>query len=234
MKRTKRTLTAIVAMMALVCMMLAGCGAKSAPADQSISALFELCAKNNTAPMQELLGFESEEAVYDAFFEEDVEVDFVAEMQSMIESSGIKLTEEDVQAFTDSLLGMVDRASATAAITAEEGDVTTVTLQVSGYTAEDMMNVIMDAATTMQESITEEDAIAISEGDEELLNQYMKQYFQDIVAGFTAMQPVTEPVEVVVECKKQMVEVNGKEQAEWMPTDLDQFNTDVNAAMFQE
>ena len=129
---------------------------------------------------------------------------------------------------------MVDRASATAAITAEEGDVTTVTLQVSGYTAEDMMNVIMDAATTMQESITEEDAIAISEGDEELLNQYMKQYFQDIVAGFTAMQPVTEPVEVVVECKKQMVEVNGKEQAEWMPTDLEQFNTDVNAAMFQE
>ena len=82
MKRTKRTLVAIVAMMAIVCMSLVGCGPKAAPADQSISALFELYAKNNAAPMQELLGFESEEAVNAAFFEEDAEVDLVAEMQT--------------------------------------------------------------------------------------------------------------------------------------------------------
>lgn len=232
MKRTKRTLVAIVAMMAIVCMSLVGCGPKAAPADQSVSALFELYAKNNVAPMQELLGFESEEAVYNAFYEDDVELDFVAEMKNMIESAGIELAEEDVQAFTDSVLGMVDRVSATAEITAEEGDVTTVTLKVNGYTTEDMMNVIVDALTSMQESITEEDAIAIAEGNEELVKQYMKQYFQDIVSGFNAMQPVTEPVEVVVECKQQLVDVNGKEQAEWMPTDLEQFSADVNAAAF--
>ena len=234
MKRTKRTLVAIVAMMAIVCMSLVGCGPKAAPADQSISALFELYAKNNAAPMQELLGFESEEAVNAAFFEEDAEVDLVAEMTSIIEDAGVEMTEEEIQGFTDSLVEMVNRATATATITSEDGDYTTVTLAINGYTSEEMMTIIMDAATVMQESITEEDAIAIAEGDIEVYNKYMKQYINDFVSGIAAMQPSAEAVEVVVECEKQLVDVNGKEQAEWMPVDMDQFCADVDAAMFQE
>lgn len=234
MKRTKRTLVAIVAMMAIVCMSLVGCGPKAAPADQSISALFELYAKNNAAPMQELLGFESEEAVNAAFFEEDAEVDLVAEMTSIIEDAGVEMTEEEIQGFTDSLVEMVNRATATATITSEDGDYTTVTLAINGYTSEEMMTIIMDAATVMQESITEEDAIAIAEGDMEVYNKYMKQYINDFVSGIAAMQPSAEAVEVVVECEKQLVDVNGKEQAEWMPVDMDQFCADVDAAMFQE
>ncbi|MBQ2935668.1 MAG: hypothetical protein IJD96_05450 [Lachnospiraceae bacterium] len=234
MKRTKRTLTAIVAMMALVCMMLAGCGAKSAPADQSVNALFELYAKNNAAPMQELLGFESVEAVNAAFVEEDAEVDVLAEMTSIIEDADVEMTEEEIQSFTDSLMGMVNKASATAEITSEDGDYTTVTLQVYGFSSEEMMTIITDCATAMTESITEEDAIAIGEGDMEVYNKYMKQYITDFVNGMAAMDPVAEPVEVVVECEKQLVEVNGKEQAEWMPVDMDGFCADVDAAMFQE
>ena len=234
MKRTKRTLVAIVAMMAIVCMSLVGCGPKAAPADQSISALFELYAKNNAAPMQELLGFESEEAVNAAFFEEDAEVDLVAEMTSIIEDAGVEMTEEEIQGFTDSLVEMVNRATATATITSEDGDYTTVTLAINGYTSEEMMTIIMDAATVMQESITEEDAIAIAEGDMEVYNKYMKQYINDFVSGIAAMQPSAEAVEVVVECEKQLVDVNGKEQAEWMPVDMDQFCADIDAAMLQE
>lgn len=234
MKRTRRTLTAIVAMMALVCMMLTGCGAKSAPADQSINALFELYAKNNAAPMQELLGFESVEAVNAAFFEDDTDADIVAEMKSIIEDADVEMTEEEIQSFTDSLMEMANKASATAEITSEDGDYTTVTLQVYGFSSEEMMTIIMDAATVMSESITEEDAIAIGEGDMEVYNKYMKQYIADFVAGMAAMEPVAEPVEVVVECEKQLVDVNGKEKAEWMPVDMAGFCADVDAAMLQE
>ena len=185
--RTKRTLTAIVAMMALVCMMLTGCGAKSAPADQSISALFELYAKNDAEPMKNLLGFESVEAVNAAFFEEGADVDVLAEMTAIIEDADVDMTEEEIQSFTDSLMGMVNKISATAEITSEDGDYTTVTLQVKGYSSEEMMTIITDAATVMSESITEEDALAIAEGDMEVYNKYMKQYITDFVNGMAAM-----------------------------------------------
>lgn len=58
MKKLKKLL-AVVATMAVVCMTLTGCGEKLPPADQTISSLFELAAKNNAAPMKDLLGFAS-------------------------------------------------------------------------------------------------------------------------------------------------------------------------------
>jgi len=224
----------IAAIIALVCMVLSGYEEKSAPADQSVNALFELYAKDNAMPMQELLGFESAEAVNEAFFEEYSDIDFLAEMTDIIEDADVDMTEEEIQSLTDSLMGMLNKASAIAEITSEDGDYTTVTLQVYGFSAEEMATVITDCATVMAESITEEDAIAIVEGDVEVYNKYMKQYITDFVNGMSAMDPLADPVEIVVECEKILIEVNGKEQVEWMPVDMDGFCADVDAAMFQE
>lgn len=233
MKRTRRTVALMAAMVITACMMLTGCGAKSAAADQSINALFELYAKENTAPMQELLGFESADAVKEAFLEEGEDSEIVEEITAIIDEADVEMTEEEIQSFTDSLMTMVNKISATAEITAEEGDYTTVTLQVYGYSSEDMMTLITDAATAMTESITEEDAIAISEGDMDVYNKYMKQYISDFATAMATMETVSEPVMVVVECEKQLVEVNGKEQEEWMPSDMNGFCADVDTALFQ-
>ncbi len=232
MKKLKKLL-AVVATMAVVCMTLTGCGEKLPPADQTISSLFELAAKNNAAPMKDLLGFASEEEVRSAFFEEGADVELVDELKSELESAGVELSEEDVQDLTDSLETMLNKITYTAEITSQEKDTTVVTLKVNGFSYEEMTNIIMDAANTMMESITEEDQIAIQNGDMEVFNNYMQQYVKDFVAGLAALEPSADPVEFTVNCEKLSVEVNGKDKVAWLPSDMDGFSVDVENAMFQ-
>ncbi|GFI15612.1 hypothetical protein IMSAG249_00906 [Lachnospiraceae bacterium] len=232
MKKLKKLL-AVVATMAVVCMTLTGCGEKLPPADQTISSLFELAAKNNAAPMKDLLGFASEEEVRSAFFEEGADVELVDELKSELESAGVELSEEDVQDLTDSLETMLNKITYTAEITSQEKDTTVVTLKVNGFSYEEMTNIIMDAANTMMESITEEDQIAIQNGDMEVFNNYMQQYVKDFVAGLAALEPTADPVEFTVNCEKLSVEVNGKDKVAWLPSDMDGFSVDVENAMFQ-
>lgn len=230
----KKKLVAVVVVMAMVCMMLTGCGKKAAPADQTISALFDLCAKNDPVPMKELLGFETEEGVYEAFYENGSEGDLAELMKEAIESAGVEMTEEETQEFIDSMQKMIDKVSCTAEITSQEKDSTVVTLQVTGYSAENMMDVMMELYDEMMASITEEDLNAISMGDEELYNTYMKQFLSDFMTALGEMETEEEPVEVEVECEMLVIEVNGEEQIEWLPVDLAQFEEDVNAAVMQE
>ena len=232
MKKLKKLL-AVVATMAVVCMTLTGCGEKLPPADQTISSLFELAAKNNAAPMKDLLGFASEEEVRSAFFEEGADVELVDELKSELESAGVELSEEDVQDLTDSLETMLNKITYTAEITSQEKDTTVVTLKVNGFSYEEMTSIIMDAANTMMESITEEDQIAIQNGDMEVFNNYMQQYVKDFVAGLAALEPTADPVEFTVNCEKLSVEVNGKDKVAWLPSDMDGFSVDVENAMFQ-
>lgn len=231
MKKLKKML-AIVAAMAVLCMTLTGCGEKLTPADQTISALFELASKNNTAPMKELLGFASDEDVRSAFFEEGADVELVDELKNELASAGVELSDEEVQDLTDSLEVMLGKLTYTAEITSEDKDVTVVTLKVNGFSYDEMSQVIMDAANTMMESITEEDQIAVANGDMEVFNKYMQQYVKDFVAGLAAMEPTADPVEFTVNCEKLSVEVSGKDKVAWLPSDMEAFSTDVENAMF--
>ncbi len=232
MKKVKKLL-AIVATMAVVCMTLTGCGEKLTPADQTISALFELAAKNNATPMKDLLGFASEEDVRSAFFEEGADVELVDELKGELESAGVELSDEEVQELTDSLETMLNKITYTAEITSEEKDAVVVTLKVNGFSYDEMSQIIMDAANSMVENITEEDQIAIQNGDMEVFNKYMQQYVKDFVAGLAAMEPTADPVEFTVNCEKLSVDVSGKEKVAWLPSDMDGFSTDVENAMFK-
>lgn len=232
MKRMKRKIAAVVAAATMLCMMLTGCGEKLAPADQTMSALFELYAKDNAVPMKDLLGFASEEDVNTAFFEEEADMEMAEMIQGELESAGVSMTEEDIQELSDSMNTMIGKLSCTVTITSEEKDAVEVTMMVTGYSNDEMTNVIMDAANTMVESITEEDQIAIAEGDEEVLNAYMQQYMKDFMAGLAALEPDAEAIEVVVPCEKLVVEVSGEEKTAWLPSDMDAFSSDIDAAMF--
>ncbi len=228
----KRKLLAVIMTVVMGCMMLTGC-AKIAPADQTISALFDLYVKEDASVMQSLLGFESEEAVNAAFFEEDANVDMAEEMKAVFEEAGMELSEEEVQNLTDTMRAMMAKTSCTSAVTAEEGDVTTVTLQVSGFAYDEMEGIMEEASTVMIESITEEDLLAIAEGNMEVYNKYISQYLADFMSGIAAMEPVAEPVEVEIDCEKQLVNNNGKEITAWLPSDMDAFMSEVDAAVFQ-
>lgn len=233
MKKMKNKVLAVIATMAVLCMTLTGCGEKLVSADQTVGALFELAAKGNAAPMQDLLGFESEADVRSAFFEDGAETELVDGLKNQFTSAGLELSDEELQELTDSILAVLDKITYTAEITSEDKDTTVVTLKVNGYSSDALDQVVLDATNTFIESITEEDQIAIADGDEELLTSYLKQYLDNIMSGFTAMEPNAEAVEITVTCEKLSVDVSGKEKTAWLPSDMDSFSYDVAAAMFQ-
>lgn len=233
MKKMTKKVLAVVASMAIMCMTLTGCGAKMAPANETVGALFELAAKSNAAPMKDLLGFASEEDVRSAFFEEGADTELVDELSSQLTSAGVNLSDEELQEITDSMTAVLDKINYTTEITSESSDQVTVSLKIYGYSMDDMNQVMIDASTTMMNSITEEDQLAAAGGDTEVLTKYMQQYITDFLAGLSAMEPKTEPVEVTVVCEKLAVDVSGKETAAWLPSDMNTFSSQIDTAMFQ-
>ena len=183
--------------------------------------------------MKDLLGFASEEDVYSAFFEEGAETELVDELSSQLTSAGVNLTEEELQKITDSMTAVLNKINYTTEITSESSDQVTVSLKIYGYSLDDMNQVMIDASTTMMNSITEEDQLAAAGGDTEVLTKYMQQYISDFLAGLSAMELKTEPVEVTVVCEKLAVDVSGKETAAWLPSDMNTFSNQIDEAMFQ-
>ncbi|MBD5547870.1 MAG: hypothetical protein HDQ97_10795 [Lachnospiraceae bacterium] len=233
MKKMKKRVLAVIAIMAIMCMTLTGCGTKMAPADETVSALFELTAKSNAAPMKDLLGFASEEDVRSTFFEEGADMELVDELSSELSNAGVDLSDEEVQEITDSIVAVLDKVNYTTEITSESSDKTVVTLKVYGYSMSDMNQAMMDAQAKMLDSLTEDDQIAIMGGDMEVMSKYMQQYLNDFLTELSDMELSTEPVEITVNCERLAVDVNGKETVAWLPNDMDGFSNDIAAAMFQ-
>lgn len=232
MKRVTKKLLAVAAVMAVLCVTLTGCGSKMAPADETVGALFELAAKDNTAPMKQLLGFDSDEAVRSAFFEEGSDVELAEEMKDILTDAGVEMTDEDIQGLSDSMASMLNKITYTAEITSSDKDTTVVTLKVNGYQASDLETVMMDAMLSMQESLTEEDSLAIVNGDTELFTAYMKSFLNDFLNGLNELEVSSEPVEMTVNCEKLAVEVNDKAVVAWLPSDMTEFSEDVENAIF--
>lgn len=233
MKGLKKKMMAVIAAMTLLCMTLAGCGEQLVPADQTVGALFELAAKSNAAPMKDLLGFASEDDVRSAFFEEGADTELVEDLEAELTSAGVEMSAEEIQELTDSMMAMLAKISYTTEIVSEDKETTVVKLTVTGYSADAMTEIMMDAADAMVASLTEEDQLAIANGDTEVFSAYMQQYLTDFMNGLAALEPTADPVEISVTCEKLIVEVSGKEKIAWLPSDMDAFSSDIEAAMFQ-
>ncbi len=233
MKKMKTKVLAVIATMAVLCMTLTGCGEKLVPADQTVGALFELAAKDDASKMKDLLGFASEEDVRSAFFEEGADTAMVDEIKSELTSAGIEMTDEEIQKLSDSMTTMLNKITYTAEITSEEKDSVVVTLKVTGFSTDAMTTIMTDAANTMTEKLTasEEDQLAIANGDMDVFNKYMQDYINDFMTGLAGMELDPEPVEITVTCEKLSVEVSGKSKVAWLPTDMDGFGSDIEAAM---
>lgn len=233
MKKMKTKVLAVIATMAVLCMTLTGCGEKLVPADQTVGALFELAAKDDASKMKDLLGFASDEDVRSAFFEEGADTAMVDEIKNELTSAGIEMTDEEIQKLSDSMTTMLNKITYTAEITSEEKDSVVVTLKVNGFSTDAMTTIMTDAANTMTEKLTasEEDQLAIANGDMDVFNKYMQDYINDFMTGLAGMELDPEPVEITVTCEKLSVEVSGKSKVAWLPTDMDGFSSDIEAAM---
>lgn len=241
MKRTGMKLIAVVTAMVMMCMAFTGCGQKLEPADQTVGALFELAAKGETESMKNLLGFASDEDVFNAFFEDGAAAaeasEIVSELKSEFDSMGVEITEEELQEFSDAMTALVNKVTYTTEIKSEDKETSVVTVKVNGISEDELEQIMMDATTVMSDSLTEnlteEDALAIMDGDMTVLTPYMQQYLKDIIAGIATMEPVAEAYEFDVTCEKLAVEVGDKEKVAWLPADMNNFENEVSAAIYR-
>ncbi|MCM1135862.1 MAG: hypothetical protein NC400_09850 [Clostridium sp.] len=229
----KKKILAVVSALTVASAALTGCGGEQLiPADQTIGAIFELTAKNNPAPMKDLLGFASEEDVKSTFLAESTDQELVEQFQEQFSAEGLNMSNESVQAFADALEGMLGKLTYTAEITSEEKNKVVVSLKVNSFSADDMTQVTADALVAMQEKLTEEDQMAIMNGDTDVLTSYMEGYFADLVAGLSALELSEDAVDIEVPCEKMLVDVSGKDKTAWMPSDLSGFYDDIENCIF--
>ena len=234
MRRLRKKILTAIAALSVACMALAGCGsAELAPANQTVGAIFELTAKSNMTPMKDLLGFASEDDVRSTFLAEGSDSDdLVSQFQAQFTAEGVTMSDESVKEFADVLEEILARLTYTTEIISEDKETVVVSLKVNSYSAADMEQVTLDALTAMQERLTEEDQMAIMNGDNDILTSYMEGYFSDLVSGLSAMEISSEPVAIEVSCEKMLVDVSGKEKTAWMPSDLGGFYEDIEASIF--
>ena len=234
MRRLRKKILTAIAALSVACMALAGCGsAELAPANQTVGAIFELTAKSNMTPMKDLLGFASEDDVRSTFLAEGSDSDdLVSQFQAQFTAEGVTMSDESVKEFADVLEEILARLTYTTEIISEDKETVVVSLKVNSYSAADMEQVTLDALTAMQERLTEEDQMAIMNGDNDILTSYMEGYFSDLVSGLSAMEISSEPVAIEVFCEKMLVDVSGKEKTAWMPSDLGGFYEDIEASIF--
>lgn len=213
MRNVRTKLAVLLAAVMMICSVaLTGCQSKLVPADQVVGAMYELTVKENATPMKDLLGFASEDDVRASLLTDDYE-----EMSDMFKNEfsgmGIEFTDEEVAEMSDTMSKLLNKLSYTAEIQDEGKDETTVLLKVTGYSSDDM-NQIMT-------------------GDEEATMALMQDVIKQVIAKFGEMEPTTETTDVTVKCEKMKVEVSGKEKVSWMPSDMDKFVDDLENASFK-
>lgn len=232
MKSMKKKLAVLLAAIMMISVILTGCQSKPAPADQTVKALFDLVVQDNAAPMKDLLGFASEDDVRSSLLPSDY-VGIADMVSQQFENSGVKFTDDEVKAMTDTLKGLMNKLTCTASIQSQSKDETTVLLKVTDYSSSDMDKIQEDILADVQKNMDQETAKKLMTGDQEATQKLMQDVMDQVIKKMADMQPSTETTDVTVKCEKLKVSVNGKDKVEWMPADMDKFESDLDAAMFK-
>lgn len=233
MKQMKKAAGLILAVMLLCSMALTGCQPKMEPADQVVSAMYELALRDNAVPMKDLLGFASEDDVRSAILEDGYENSMIDEIRQEFTSLGVEISDEELQEMIDAMMGMLGKLSYTAEIKEQTKDKTTVVLKVQGFSEADIEQVLLDTQEAAINNLSEDEQMALATGDEQATQEFAVQFMKDYIANVAALEPAEGENEITVECEKLRIDVSGKEKVEWLPSDMDKFADDVDKSIFK-
>ena len=136
----------LFAALILAMTVLAGCSRKpEAAPDQVAEALFELLFKDDTAPMQEILGGASEEDVRRDFFGGDGGASVARQIQSEMGALGPVLTEEEARNLYDGIREVLGRLDFSASLVSEEDGRAVVSAQIGYYGMDAVTDVLTEA-----------------------------------------------------------------------------------------
>ena len=216
----------LFAALILAMTVLTGCSRKpEAAPDQVAEALFELLFKDDTAPMQEILGGASEEDVRRDFFGGDGGTSVARQIQSEMEALGPVLTEEEARNLYDGIREVLGRLDFSASLVSEEDGRAVVSVQIGYYGMDAVTDVLTEAVGEALNEYGQENLVS-----DEAYNEFMKLYFNKFVESLGTLTPADGTREVTVEFEIVDVEINGERIAAWMPVDAQKFGTDLTAA----
>lgn len=233
MKGMKKLAGLLLAVMMLCSMVLTGCSQKMEPADQVIGALYELALRDDAAPLKDLLGFASEEDVRASIMEDGGENSLLEGVKAEFDAFGVEVTDEELQEMIDSVQKMLAKLTYTAEITEESSDKTTVVLKVTGFSMDEIQQVMMDTQEETISQLSEEEQMAVGSGSPDALRDFAVQFMKDYMANVAELEPTEETQDITVECEKMKLDVSGKEKVVWLPTDVDKFAEDVENTVFR-
>ncbi len=228
----RRAAVCMAVVMAFCGIALAGCGKEIPPADETVSALYDLAVKENPTTLKDLLGFSSDDAVMEAFVEDVESFSFVASLEEEFIASGIEFTDEELADMSSSLEGMLDKLSCTTEITDESSDETTVLLTTNGYAMTDIENAALEVQEEMIAGMDEDTQMAIATGDTEATMNYMKEYMTAYIDKIVSLEP-TQETQMEVVCERLIAEGGGDEIVAWLPSDIGQFETELSNAIMK-
>ena len=226
----RKTVAFLAAALMLCSMVLSGCGKDLPPADETVSALYDLAVKEDPSALQEVLGFSSEEAVQEAFIEDVESYSFTKSIEEELIGSGVEFTEEELGELSGQLVSMLDKLSCTVEIVDEGDDTVTVSLTTNGYSLSDIEGVAMTAQEELFAAMDEDTQMAIALGDEEAMMNFMREFVASYVEALTQLEP-TQETELEVVCERLIVEDGDKEIIAWLPSDVTQFEAELSSAI---
>lgn len=230
MRMKRKAVSVVAGLLAMCTVAMTGCQAKHQPADQIVSALYEMGVKDNPAPITELLGFESEDAARESLMSTGT----ATMMDQFVEQlGGVEFDEQELQEMEASMKTMMDKLVCTAEITENGVKEKTVVLKVKSFSAADMGQLMADIQNELSANMDQETAMAIASGDMEVTNKVNREVIKNFIARLSELEPKEEETEITVKCEKLRVNVNGKDKVAWMPSDMTKFSTDAEASIFK-
>ena len=215
-------------------LLMGGCGQEEMiPADQVTEALFELSVKNDAGPIQELLGFSTEEEARAAFMAEDAQAadDFSQALMQDFQAVGVEFTEGEITEISEDITAMIQKLSCTAAVSSETEEQAVVDMTVSGFSMSDLDQLSADLQDDLMANMDQELVSALLSGDEEAMNDFMKDVAMQYLDALGQLEPSQE-TELSVPCAKTAVDVDGREKVVWLP-DLETFEADLESAIMK-
>ena len=228
----KRSLAAVPFAAVVVSCLLEGCAVQEmVPADQVVAALFDLSVKDNAVPMQELLGFPTEEDARKAFIDESQGRGIAAVLIEDFEEMGLELSHLERARLGADMKGMVNKLECTASVVSQEGDHAQVSLKVTGYAQEDMDRLSRKTQEQILEDLDEEETNAILSEDEDQMEEVMEKIAGTYIDGLAQLEP-SAVTEISVDCVRTVLEIDGRKKQVWLP-DMEEFQESLEEAIIK-
>lgn len=227
----KNRLFALLLLPALcISFLLSGCSKEPpTPPDQVAVAFYDLVIRQEAAKLKDILGYESEDALWDEFTggQDNYKNEMIGSVKAQFSQLGLELTDEDTSKLFDGIMTALGKLEFTAEVTEmdEKEKTALVTAHIGYFDSSALQEMTTNAATAALEEMG--DSAMQSEED---MAKFLTAYLGKFCDGLSALEPADGQKDLQVAFELTKVDVSGKTKEVWMPVDAEKFGSDLSSA----